>query len=277
LTFRCNVSTSVTLSGLREAREMAGKFLSEFADVELAASDELQAAARLYEQEVGILSQAQSKAPFCMAPEEERLKMAERGLREFLADHILQAKDNGQSWKKEGHFGIGVPYFVFQAPEDGTYGICIIGLHRPDLAPANLQIQHVQVVDSTAPQIEVSISPEEAPYWVGQRIWLTWKITDAHLVKAPGKLYSKVVDSDKPTPWELLKTGMASSGTVRVTIEQMPQRAEGVLFRIEATDKMGSIGVGYSKMLEVLPSVSGTEVKEPRSTTFVIPGGEEQP
>ncbi len=190
---------------------------------------------------------------------------------------VFSTKDNGQSWKKEGHFGIGVPYFVFQVPEDGTYGICIIGAHRPDLAPANLQIQHVQVVDSTDPQVEVSISPEEAPYWVGQRIWLSWKITDAHLVKAPGKLYSKVVDSDKPTPWELLKTGMANSGTARVVIEQMPQRAEGVLFRIEATDKMGNIGVGYSKRLEVLPSVPGTEVKEPSSTTFVIPGGEEQP
>ncbi|MCK4850189.1 MAG: hypothetical protein KAT11_02500, partial [Phycisphaerae bacterium] len=104
-----------------------------------------------------------------------------------------------------------------------------------------------------------------------------WKITDAHLVKASGKLYSKVVDSDKPTPWELLKTGLASSGTVSVIIEQMPWQAEGVLFRIEAIDKMGNRGAAYSKTLEILPSVPGAVVKEQTSTTFVIPGTEEQP
>ena len=75
---------------------MAAQFLSEFADVEPAVTDDLQAAAKLYEQEVSILSEAQSKAPFCFAPEEERLKMADRGLREFLADHVLQAKEKDQ-------------------------------------------------------------------------------------------------------------------------------------------------------------------------------------
>ncbi len=198
-------------------------------------------------------------------------------LRKAPRPAVFFTKDNGQNWERMGHFGLEQAYFPFEAPGDGTYGICIIGAHRPDLAPPNLQIQHVQVVDSTAPQIEVTISPEEAPYWVGQRIKMSWKITDAHLVKASGKLYSKVVDSDKPTPWELLKTGLASKGTVSVIIEQMPWQAEGVLFRIEATDKMGNIGVGFSKTLEILPSAPGAAVKEPISTTFVIPGAEEQP
>jgi len=33
-----------------------------------------------------------------------------------------------------------------------------------------LQIQQIQVIDSKAPEIELTISPEEGPYWVGQRI-----------------------------------------------------------------------------------------------------------
>jgi hypothetical protein len=96
LTLRCTVNTGVTLSGLREARKMAARFLQEFADVESSATADLQGAADLYEEEVRILREAQGKAPFCCAAEEERLKMADRGLREFLADHILQAKEKDQ-------------------------------------------------------------------------------------------------------------------------------------------------------------------------------------
>ena len=190
---------------------------------------------------------------------------------------LFSTHDNGQSWKREGHFGLGEPYFALRVQQDGTYGICIIGAHRPDVAPPNLRIQQVQVVDSTAPRVEVSINPETKPYWVGQQIRLSWRITDVHATDTPGKLYSKVVDDDKPTPWELLKTGLASSGTVKITIEQIPQQAQGVIYRVEAIDEMGKIGAGHSKMLEVLPPAPETPVKEPSSTTFVRPKNQEQP
>ncbi len=190
---------------------------------------------------------------------------------------LFSTKDNGQSWKREGHFGLGEPYFALRVPQDGTYGICIIGVHRPDVAPPNLRIQQVQVIDSTAPRVEVSILPEETPYWVGQQIRLTWRITDVHATTTPGKLYSKVVDGDLPTPWELLKTGLASNGTARITIQQIPQRAQGVIYRVEAIDEMGKIGAGHSKMLKVLQSAPSTQVRESRSTTFVTPRSQKPP
>ena len=96
LTFRSHVCSSVTLCGLGEARRMTVKFLSEFADVTPAVTTELQNAAKSYEQELIILSQAQSEAPDCCSHESQRLKLADRGLREFLADHILQAKEKDQ-------------------------------------------------------------------------------------------------------------------------------------------------------------------------------------
>ena len=196
-------------------------------------------------------------------------------LRKAPRPAVFFTKDNGQKWERMGHFGLEEPYFAFRAPEDATYGICIIGAHRPDLAPPNLQIQQVYVIDSKVPQIEVTISPEEGPYWIGQRIGLSWNISDAHLVKASGKLYSKVVDSDKPTPWELLKTGLASKGTLRVIIEQMPWRAQGLLFRIETTDQMGNIGVGHSRTLEMFPSAPGAAKTDQTIPPVVVPEAEQ--
>ena len=129
-------------------------------------------------------------------------------LRKTPRPAIFFTKDNGQSWEKVGHFGKGAAYFALRVAQDGTYGICIIGAHRPDLAPANLQIQHVQVVDSTAPQVDVSISPEETPYWVSQQIRLTWKpvgFSSSHVTSVRstgtvtrGKSGSLVVRSSNP-------------------------------------------------------------------------------
>ena len=198
-------------------------------------------------------------------------------LRKTPRPAIFFTKDNGQSWEKVGNFGLGASYFALRVAQDGTYGICIIGAHRPDLAPANLRIQHTQVVDSTIPRVEVSLSPKVGPYRVNQQIKLTWKIIDAHLDGTPAKLYSKVVDGDKPTPWGLLKTGLPSSGTAKITVEQIPQRAQGVIYRIEATDKMGNIGAGYSKMLAVSSSAPARQVGKSSSTNYVRPKSQEQP
>ena len=198
-------------------------------------------------------------------------------LRKTPRPAIFFTKDNGQSWEKVGNFGLGASYFAFQVAQDGTYGISIIGAHRPDLAPANLQIQHIQVVDSTIPRVEVSISPKVGPYRVNQQIKLTWRIIDAHPAGPPAKLYSKVVDGNRATPWELLKTGLSSSGTAKITVEQIPQQAQGVIYRIEATDKMGNIGAGYSKMLAMSSSAPAGQVGKSSSTNYVKPKSQEQP
>ena len=63
---------------------------------------------------------------------------------------MFSTTDNGQTWKKEGHFGLEQQYFSLVAPKDGAYGICIIGVHQPNLTAANLQIQQVQVIDAAA-------------------------------------------------------------------------------------------------------------------------------
>ncbi len=91
LTFRCQVSTSVTLSGLRDARKAATEFLKHMADG--AAKGDVLAAAAAYEEEGRILEDALKEAPFCFAPEEQRLRMADPKLRAQLAQAVLAAKE----------------------------------------------------------------------------------------------------------------------------------------------------------------------------------------
>ena len=53
-------------------------------------------------------------------------------VREAPRPAVFTTKDNGQTWNKEGHFGLGEPYFSLLLPdEDGNYGVCVTGAHRP--------------------------------------------------------------------------------------------------------------------------------------------------
>ncbi|NIA07278.1 MAG: hypothetical protein GWP14_06535, partial [Actinobacteria bacterium] len=175
--------------------------------------------------------------------------------REAPRPAVFTTKDNGQSWKKEGHFGLGEPYFGLLLPdEDGNYGVCVIGIHRPDLAAANLQIQQIYVLDSQAPVVEITLDPKEGPYWAGQNIRLSWQITDGHLGPQPAKLCSRIVDPDRPSIWKDQKDHLETSGQINVTVEQLPATAKGFQFRVEAVDQMGNIGVGYTRLLKLMDS-----------------------
>lgn len=178
--------------------------------------------------------------------------------REAPRPAVFTTKDNGQTWKKEGHFGLGESYFSLLLPaEDGDYGICLIGVHRPDLAPANLQIQQVYVLDSQKPVIEVTVEPKEGPYWTGQNIRLSWKTTDATLGPQPTKLCWRIVDPGRTSFWRDKRDHLESSGQIDVAVDSLPSTAKGVQFRFEVTDQMGNIGAGYTPLLEMTGSYPG--------------------
>ena len=96
LTDRCHVSNSVTLSALRDARRAAAGFLKEMADASGAALSPVMQAVAAYEQETKLLDTAMELAPHCHESQQRRLQMADRKLRELLADHILRAKEEDQ-------------------------------------------------------------------------------------------------------------------------------------------------------------------------------------
>lgn len=196
---------------------------------------------------------------------------------------VYATKDNGQTWDKIGHFGLEQTYFAFQVKEDGYYGVCVVTADRPEIGSPNLRIQQIHVIDSQAPDIHISVTPEEGPYWVGQRILLSWNISDQHLGKAPAKLYSRIGHPDKVTPWELRKDALPGSGTASIVIEQMPGNSKDLIFRIQAIDQMGNIGVAYSAPLELLPSTFATppakqeeQPKQESTAPIVVPASEPQ-
>jgi RNA polymerase sigma factor (sigma-70 family) len=89
---RCNISNSIVLAGLWDARRAAADFLRGMAAVAGCAGHRLLDAARAYGDEFRILDSAMQVAPFCGSPEESRLRMADPALRGRLADLILGAK-----------------------------------------------------------------------------------------------------------------------------------------------------------------------------------------
>jgi hypothetical protein len=93
LTKRCFLSNAVVLPALLDGRRMAARFLAEQVDVEPRAASHLQAAGEAYKAEEAVLGEAFERMPLNCAPEARRLEMAERPLRQFLADHLHQAKD----------------------------------------------------------------------------------------------------------------------------------------------------------------------------------------
>jgi RNA polymerase sigma-70 factor (ECF subfamily) len=95
LTFRCQVSTSVTLSGLRDARKTAVSFLKAMAQEGNSARGDIQRAAAAYEEEVAVLEEALTLAPFCWQ-EEKLLQMADPKLRARLSEMVLLAKEKDE-------------------------------------------------------------------------------------------------------------------------------------------------------------------------------------
>jgi len=98
LNFRCVVNTNVNASGLRESRDCAARFLRSMKGAAGDASTQLEAAAVLYNEEVGILDRMLKVAPSDanFSPEDRRLEMADRGLRERMAKMVIEAKDKDE-------------------------------------------------------------------------------------------------------------------------------------------------------------------------------------
>lgn len=93
LTFQCHVSTSVTLTGLCDARRSAAGFLRTMADVDNACADPVRAAADAYQKEAHLLEDAIKLAPFSWATEGRRLATADLSLRRKLGAMIMDARE----------------------------------------------------------------------------------------------------------------------------------------------------------------------------------------
>ncbi len=170
---------------------------------------------------------------------------------------VYITSDQGQSWKKMGHFGLEQRYFPLVLSEDGRYGICIVPRDLPSVTPGDLNVQLVYEIDSTTPEVELTIEPDEGPYRLGQPVVLKWTITDAHPGRLPGELHSRYIVRSNITDWRRRQSGLAASGTLAVTLDQPVGGADGPQYRIKATDEFGNIGLGHTPLLRIEPYPDG--------------------
>ena len=92
LTFRCLVNSNVTFCGLLDARKAAAEFLNSMAYADKNATENLLAAAAMYDEEVAILDSMVNSIPYSWQPEEKRLQMADPKLRRNIAKLVMEAK-----------------------------------------------------------------------------------------------------------------------------------------------------------------------------------------
>ncbi len=91
LTFRCMASTNDGFGYLSDTRRAAGGFLNSIADETGEAANDLKAAASLYAEEAKLLCQGWEQSPSSFAPEQERLKIADRKFRLKLSGIVREA------------------------------------------------------------------------------------------------------------------------------------------------------------------------------------------
>ncbi|MDD4892337.1 MAG: hypothetical protein PHU85_20635, partial [Phycisphaerae bacterium] len=184
---------------------------------------------------------------------------------------VYYSNDEGRRWHKAGYFGMDANFFAFVAPEEGTYRIRFVG---PGFAPTRLcdsiPPHRVYHVDATPPSAIVQVNPVKPTYQVGDTVTLSWNVTDPNLdpkgtvtiyeVTHPAKVK---ISGDYPL-----------NGSVGVVVP--PSAADGgVRFGVEATDKAGNIGRGFSFLLQTVAAASQPEapaaVVKPEATPVVRP------
>jgi len=156
---------------------------------------------------------------------------------------VFWSNDHGQVWHKAGYFGLDSAYFSFVAPGEGTYGIRFVG---PGIEPTRLKDSaaphRVYHVDTTPPSVIVQVYPAKDFYLPGEAVTLVWSVTDAnidrdgkvaiYLISPPAKVIPM------PAPFPL-------NGSVGIIVPDLAQDG-GVRYGVEAVDKAGNIGRGFS-------------------------------
>ena len=92
LTSRCVSISNDGIPLLSYKRQSATRFVNGMAGEGLPGADELRRSAEEYDEEVRILDEASSMAPFTYAPEGERLRLAEPAHRRKLSHLVRAAK-----------------------------------------------------------------------------------------------------------------------------------------------------------------------------------------
>lgn len=165
---------------------------------------------------------------------------------------IWWTDNNGFHWNKAGYFGRTQSYFAFEVEEDGDYGIRFVGPGQDAAIHSLPYPERVYHADSTLPEVEVTIMPEQTWYHVGDEITINWKASDYHLIEKPvriGMLLDFTADGVNATE---LERDLPDEGSMTF---KLPAEAldHEVRIRADALDRAGNLGIAISFALQVVP------------------------
>jgi len=162
---------------------------------------------------------------------------------------VYYSNDGGCSWHKAGYFGLDQNFFSFVAPCEGTYQVRFVG---PGMAPVRqwncVPPHRVYHIDQTAPCAIVQVAPAKECYSPGEAINLSWRVQDANLDSAAKVTLYEIVS---PTKIRVVGTEFGKDDTAGVIVPA--EAANGIRFAVEARDKAGNVGRGYSFLIRTSP------------------------
>ncbi|QDV89624.1 hypothetical protein RAS2_06950 [Phycisphaerae bacterium RAS2] len=179
--------------------------------------------------------------------------------------------NNGFHWHKAGYFGREQTFFPFEVEEDGDYGIRFIGPGQEPAKETPAFPERVYHVDTSPPEVEVFIEPEQTWYTPGQTITISWTAKDYHLIENPTTI-SMAMDftADDHKPIEVQRD-LADAGSISYEIPSEAVDHE-IRFRVEAMDRAANLGLAYSYALQVVSDLGEPKSEEPAGTEMTQGG-----
>jgi len=163
---------------------------------------------------------------------------------------VWYTDNNGFDWQRAGYLGRIETYYWFDAPGDGDYGIRFVG---PGQEPAKVPVAEpvrVYHVDTTLPDVELMVDPNQAWYQPGQTVVITWKAHDYHLKEQPVEIGLSVDFSSEHPSWTVLQKDLEAEGSYSYTIPS-DAAERGLTFRVAALDRAGNLGMAFSHLIQV--------------------------
>ncbi|MBN1553709.1 MAG: hypothetical protein JXA11_03105 [Phycisphaerae bacterium] len=190
--------------------------------------------------------------------------------------------DGGNTWLKNGYYGLYQSFYTFAAEHEGQYWIRFVG---PNMGVAEVppgQPHEIHVVDTQPPLITMEVVPppveevcvdsegNEVPakedgscccchtkvrrphiYHVGEKVTVYWTVSDPNLESKTLELSTCFARFPHNLVWSRFKGKLAPSGSLEVVIPPEAASQAGMRFRMIAHDKAGNIGLGMSEIMDV--------------------------
>lgn len=176
---------------------------------------------------------------------------------------VYYTNDNGFHWHKAGYFGREQSYFPLETDEDGDYGVNFVGPGQKPEEHTPAYPARMYHVDTMLPEVLVNIDPEKTWYDIGDEIRISWEAKDPHLEQFPVRIGMLMDFTASEHDLIELQRDLPDDGSIDYRISSETEGHE-IVFRVEALDRAGNLGLAYSHALQIKDRADDQIVSKPR-------------